>query len=198
MSFRIENKYLLNDNNLNKFFKFLSMNKAKSIYNKRKIYSIYFDNINMDSFRDSEEGTVPRKKIRIRFYNEANIDNLSEVLLEKKISSYDGKFKTSKLIKNFKKLIRYGIMDDKYGHCKITAEVNYVREYYLVNNLRITLDRFIQYKKPMISNSLFHKEKLSVFEIKTNNTNQHNLIEELFPFPKSRFSKYANAIELIY
>ena len=66
---------------------------------KRKIESIYFDNKIKTSFKDSEEGVVPRKKIRIRNYPATKKINL----LEKKISSIEGRFKTSESINDEKK-----------------------------------------------------------------------------------------------
>ena len=37
-------------------------------FDKRVVNSYYYDTINFDDFIDSEEGTVPRKKIRFRWY----------------------------------------------------------------------------------------------------------------------------------
>ena len=44
--------------------------KLKELHPKRKIQSIYFDTIDYDFFTDSEEGQTPRKKVRLRSYNE--------------------------------------------------------------------------------------------------------------------------------
>ena len=62
MSFRIENKYEVSIKKLDNFYKFLKNSNVKQIYDKRQINSIYFDNKSKDSFHNSEEGTVPRKK----------------------------------------------------------------------------------------------------------------------------------------
>ena len=62
MSFRIENKYEVSIKKINNFYKFLKNNYVKQIYDKRQINSIYFDNNFKDSFYNSEEGIVPRKK----------------------------------------------------------------------------------------------------------------------------------------
>ena len=68
MSFRIENKILVNKDNFYEFNKFLKENSAKALFPKRKIKSLYFDNSNYQMFDDSEEGCLPRKKIRVRHY----------------------------------------------------------------------------------------------------------------------------------
>ena len=62
MSFRIENKYELSITKLSEFYTFLRDNSAKEIYPKRLIKSIYFDNQDFSSYRESVEGVVPKKK----------------------------------------------------------------------------------------------------------------------------------------
>ena len=62
--------------------------------NYRKVKSIYFDNNLLELYKDSIEGSNPRKKIRIRNYPE----HKNNYLLEKKISSIEGRYKTSKKI----------------------------------------------------------------------------------------------------
>ena len=68
MTFRKEIKLKINSDNKSKFIKELINKDFKEIYPKRIIESIYFDNHRNFSFLDSEEGIVPRKKIRLRRY----------------------------------------------------------------------------------------------------------------------------------
>ena len=68
MSFRIENKYLICNENITQIYDFLRENSAKILFPRRKISSIYFDNSKFSSYNESIEGLVPRKKIRIRTY----------------------------------------------------------------------------------------------------------------------------------
>ena len=63
---RNEIKFKLNNSNL---IKFKNETKLFSTYPKRKVFSIYFDTFDYKDFIDSEEGTVPRKKLRLRYYN---------------------------------------------------------------------------------------------------------------------------------
>ena len=70
MSFRNEEKIHLNKSKLFLFKDYLYKKKAQKIFETRKINSIYFDNKNFDMYNHSIEGLVPRKKIRIRYYNE--------------------------------------------------------------------------------------------------------------------------------
>jgi len=48
--------------------KYLTKKTAKKLHTPRIIKSLYFDNINLDMYKDSIEGSVPRKKIRVRYY----------------------------------------------------------------------------------------------------------------------------------
>lgn len=196
MSFRIEEKISILKKNLILFKNYLINNKAEKLFEPRIINSIYFDNDNFQMFEDSEEGIVPRKKIRIRHYNH---DGYS--LLEKKISSGEGRFKTSNRI-SIKKdyYLKYGLLDDTYGLCKPKVKVSYLRSYYKFNKFRITIDENISYQKFFYINNKF-KKNLSeevVVEVKSNNLSNYNDFEKNFPFTKVRFSKYSKAISSIY
>ena len=70
MSFRNEIKFRLSygDQYLLKS-KLLSLG-MKQLYPSRFINSQYFDTEKLQMFFDSEEGIVPRKKIRVRWYHE--------------------------------------------------------------------------------------------------------------------------------
>ena len=63
MSYRIEDKLFFKPENILQFKNFLKNNSAKKLYENRIIRSLYFDNINLDMYRDSVEGSVPRKKL---------------------------------------------------------------------------------------------------------------------------------------
>ena len=83
---RIENKYKIELLKLGEFYKFLRDNSASTLYPKRFIKSIYFDNAKYSSYHNSIEGTVPRKKIRIRTYS--NIETFHSkifLILKKKL-----------------------------------------------------------------------------------------------------------------
>ena len=194
MSFRIEEKIILNFGNLHDFKLWLKSKKAKKIYPKRDILSVYFDNLNNDMYIESEEGIVPRKKIRIRSYPNTN----STYFLEEKTSSVEGRFKTTKKInKNeYKKLLYKGINDKIYGLCLPKVIVNYDREYYLLDNSRITIDQNIKYSYFKKSHN-FIKENNMVVEIKEN-INLNKEIKDFFPFQRNRFSKYCRAISELY
>ena len=191
MTFRNEEKLNIDRNKINLFKKYLKKNNSIKIFKSRLVRSIYFDNINFEMYQNSIEGLVPRKKIRIRNYPES----IDEILLEKKISSAEGRYKTSKKIKDLS-FLNKGIVDKDYGRCNPVSEVNFFRSYYLVDNIRITIDENIFYQK--YNNHRKHNENLVVAELKYPNNFSKDRVEELFPFTRIRFSKYCNSIEKCY
>ena len=94
MSFRSETKFRLSygDHYLLKS-NLLSLG-MQQLYPSRIINSEYFDTDKLQMFLDSEEGVLPRKKIRVRWYHEKK-----KRKLETKISSVEGRFKISKKCK---------------------------------------------------------------------------------------------------
>ena len=192
MSYRIEDKLFFKPENILQFKNFLKNKSAKKLYDNRIIRSLYFDNINLDMYRDSVEGSVPRKKIRIRHYPNSKDKNY---YLEIKTSSVEGRYKTRKIIKkeDFESYKKNGIFDSNYGTCIPNFYVSYKREYVKIGDVRISIDEEISYEN-YLSNNIFFDNKLIV-ELKTSiNKNLDDFIKD-FPFQKIRFSKYCFAVE---
>ncbi len=196
MSFRIEKKLFVIPEKKLTFLEWLSNSGGIKIFSDREVSSIYFDNENFQMFKESEEGIVPRKKIRIRSYNFFKEPEDTE-LLETKISSSEGRFKQSNSIKNYADFIKFGIFDKQYGACSPKLRVNYKRSYYKVKNLRLTYDRNIKYYKfnssKMESVNEICDDFISV-ELKSTSINLENYILKNFPFSTVRFSKYCRGI----
>ena len=95
MSFRIEKKILINKFNLFEFKKKIFSLGATTLFKNRKVQSLYFDNLRKQMYNDSLEGLAPRKKIRVRDYPK---DSNKSFKLETKISSVEGRHKTTKKI----------------------------------------------------------------------------------------------------
>ncbi len=190
MSFRIEEKILVNENDNFLVKKFLKLNSAKKLYNSRVVKSLYFDNNSFDMFQNSEEGIVPRKKIRIRSYPKFN----NKFFLEIKISSVEGRFKKSNEISETQclELIKNGIFDKQYGHCKPKIYVKYLREYYVMKNTRITYDKDIEYLN--VQQRILGKENSRVLELKPNKDKNTDELFLDFPFSRIRYSKYCFGI----
>tara|TARA_B100001029_G_scaffold120116_1_gene99712 strand:- start:154 stop:789 length:636 start_codon:yes stop_codon:yes gene_type:complete len=200
MSFRKEIKSTLNDGKISILIKWIFKNNGKVLFPERVVNSIYFDNKNLNMYFESVEGVLPRKKIRLRLYNSENYlkNFLNNTNLELKISSVEGRYKISKrqLIKGIKKN-QFSINDKDYGLCKPVLNVTYLRTYYKINGIRLTIDRKINYKKIKFSRILPYsiQDKLNVVELKYSNSELDNKILDLFPFQFNRFSKYCRGIE---
>ena len=190
MSFRIEEKILVNENDNFLVKKFLKLNSAKKLYNSRVVKSLYFDNNSFDMFQNSEEGIVPRKKIRIRSYPKFN----NKFFLEIKISSVEGRFKKSNEISETQclELIKNGIFDKQYGHCKPKICVKYLREYYIMKDTRITYDKDIEYLN--VQQRILGKENSRVLELKPSKDKNTDELFLDFPFSRIRYSKYCFGI----
>lgn len=197
MSFRQEKKIDIVYGSLNKIFSFLSCNGFIKSYPDRKVFSCYFDTINFAMFGQSEEGVIPRKKIRIRWYNNLN---QTKFYLEKKITLPDQRFKNSFQInsENFKNFKKNGYFDKQYGICHPKILITYNRAYFYNSVFRVTLDTNITYIKygPILENvSIIDKKP--VMEVKYDTQVKQSLYNNIFFFKESRFSKYSRGVNLL-
>jgi len=195
LSFRIEEKLYLKSENLIDFKEYLIRKSAKKLYESRVIQSLYFDNHNLQIYNDSIEGLVPRKKIRIRNYPN-NKD--SKIYFEIKNSSVEGRFKTREIInKNLsQEKISKGIFDNQYGICLPKIFVKYNREYYLINDVRISVDTNILYRDYK-TNYQVNDDRV-IAELKTAITKNADELIRDFPIQRIRFSKYCFGVEKLY
>ena len=196
MSFRIEEKLLINFNHIFELKKWLSKKEYLKLYPDRKIKSLYFENLNNQMYIDSEEGITPRKKIRVRNYPD---NNEEKYFFEKKISSPDGRFKEKKFLdsKEFEKIKKFGYFDNSYNACHPKLFVEYLREYYDTRICRLTIDtriNYIEYNK--LNNFKF--DPYVAVEIKAKiNSSIDQLLKE-FPFQRIRFSKYCRGFNFLF
>ena len=192
MSFRKEKKYRLSFSDMASIECQLFKKGMKQLYPMRKINSCYFDNTKMSMFHDSEEGVLPRKKIRIRWYDQGN-----KYTQETKISSIEGRFKISKKIIDeikISKIHQKKLVDNIYGDLSPVIIISYERSYFELNNLRLTFDRNISYKNPSkVTKSIF-KDEECVMEVKTSAECEDDYIEKIISLPTSRFSKYSRGL----
>ena len=195
MSFRFEEKYIINIKYKNHLMNYLNEFEIKQLYPKRKISSIYFDNFYKEMFLHSEEGLVPRKKLRIRKY--PSQEN-SKFFFEKKINSVEGKYKISQIIKKNKYIdfLKEGIFDKNYGICKPQVEVNYNREYYKLNDLRVTIDTEIKYKK--FNSNINFNNNILICEFKSTDVKKIRDFYNSEIFTKVRISKYCEAVNKLF
>jgi len=192
VSFRKEKKFRVTVNEFHKLQSLLQQKGMEVLFKPRVISSIYFDTVDMNMFHDSEEGVLPRKKVRIRWYDESE-----KFTLENKTSSIEGRFKvTSKLDNSFidKKLITKNRMDAQYGLIQPILKVSYERSYFVLNKMRITFDKNITYQYLRIANNRKYYEPDRVVEIKIPIVCPDDFVEKHIPYPTARFSKYSRGL----
>lgn len=194
MSFRKEKKIRLSISDQIILKSKLKSQGMMEIYTPRIVNSIYFDTEHYKMYHESEEGIVPRKKVRIRWYN----NDLNKQTLENKISSYEGRYKYSKDIMSSNNIKNINFLLDKsYGKIMRTLKIQYSREYFKFKNMRITFDSNIIYKNLRKSVQNYKKDFLCVVEIKTPINIDDDYINKHFNLSWSRFSKYARGVLIL-
>ena len=189
MSFRKEQKFRVSSSDSLILKSKLLKEGMSALYPDRNITSQYFDTKDLEAFRQSEEGILPRKKIRVRWYN----DDQKLLTLEEKTSSVEGRYKTSLKIKknDFDKILKSGILDKIYGNIFPSVKIGYSRSYFLFKKIRITFDKSITYK--FSDNYLIYRDFEEVVEIKAPANCSEGYLENIINTPMSRFSKYCRA-----
>lgn len=188
MTFRIEEKIRISPSQESNLRQYLLNKGALKLYAMRKIESVYFDNTSRSCYWDSEEGVLPRKKIRLRRYPD---QYLNKWALEIKVSSVEGRFKISKPISadQSDNYFKNGILDRQYGWVMPVITIQYCREYFMLGEDRITFDNIIKYNSypKSIRRDL---NGMSVVEIKAAYGSDLDRLTNAIVGERSRFSKY--------
>jgi SPX domain protein involved in polyphosphate accumulation len=195
VSFRKEKKFRVTVNDFYNFQDQLHRLGMETLFEPRYINSVYFDTINLNMFHDSEEGVLPRKKVRIRWYGDSKV-----FTLENKTSSLEGRFKvTTKLENNIieNKILTRNRMDAQYGSLHPVLKISYERSYFMFNKMRITLDKNICYQNLKFADRRKYYDPERVIEIKIPFDCSDDFVEKFIPFPTSRFSKYSRGLLLV-
>lgn len=195
MSFRKEEKLHIHKNQLFNLLNWIAENDGYKLYDTRVVSSTYLDNDEMQMFKESEEGSIPRKKIRVRSYTRGDHE-LGKSALEIKTSSIEGRYKTTEKSFNLKNIMHLGFFDNNYGICKPVVRITYKRDYYKIHNVRLTIDKHIEYVKLNKSGrGVYTKyEPDIIVEIKAEDCVPLEYLFKKFYFDRIRFSKYSKAI----
>ena len=173
--------------------------KLSKPFPDRKINSIYFDTNDLDYFKDGEEGTTPRIKVRYRWYDNDRFFN-GYVEIKKKNNFYS--------TKNRHKLKIYSNHDLRKNIIKVTGKflnptllVSYKRKYFVdTKGNRYTLDTNISYSS--LSKSFLKVSvknvSYSILEIKKDIDNI--TVDDISKFGPNvqRYSKYCEGIKYTF
>lgn len=216
---RVEEKYLLTEEEKDILFKKINKYLEKDKFYESTICNIYFDNANSDLIVNSLDKPIYKEKIRLRSYNKTpSLD--SEVFLEKK-DKYEGIVGKRRIKMTLREFYEY-IKNHNYDKSnQIMNEIDYYINYYDLkpaiyiaydrksycgknnSDLRITLDTNLRSRNSDLRLELgdagkkYFKNKYYIMEIKTLGAMPLWLVRalsELNIFPSS-FSKYGKIYE---
>jgi SPX domain protein involved in polyphosphate accumulation len=215
--YRYELKFVLDNARLSDAMQWLyNKTTATERYNKRKVNSIYFDDVGFSSVRDNLAGIPHRNKLRLRWYgDQENSLPIFEVKTKEGRLGYKTNFPIKSIESNLlelnidtitskciKELTNHNIFFDE--HLVPTLQVNYEREYYETHDdIRITIDQEIQFSDtqlhvtPNENNSFSYPFK--VMEVKFNPDMKDTVAELIKPLhitPK-RHSKYLTGLAML-
>ena len=160
------------------------------LYPQRKIISIYYDTEQLKYFNESEEGLLPRKKVRVRNYENDKIFNLeikeTEIDFRKKLvlGNIDNKKVNFLLMKNHK-------YDDLVSP---KLKIMYSRKYFKCKYGRITYDFNIKYSDLTLGNFNYIFSQKKILELKNTNKKLKDEFVKNFSLKNIRFSKYCDGI----
>lgn len=191
MSFRIEEKIVLTPSERDRLMTDLWSRGMADLYPARRIHSVYYETMDFRMFTESEEGVLPRRKIRLRRYPEQPQVRWA---LETKVSSVEGRFKTVHRpdAADVRRLLSVGLLDRHYGELFAQLTVEYRRQYFTLDGLRITFDQDIRYGVPGGRREAI--ERWTVCELKAPAAIPLDSIGAIVDIPRRRFSKFCNGM----
>ena len=212
--YRYEIKFILNEIDLVEVRHFIKKSDLYSPFPKREINSLYFDTPDFRCVKENLAGISNREKIRLRWYNEGNIDRIPELEIKKRKGRLGSKekYKLNNLLNNkitdlsagelSKNIFNYiyqntqfdSILNEYYVPVLL---VNYKRDYYETNRgIRMTIDKKINFRNISTNHPINHYNSIDynqyIMELKfsiSQKSHVSNMIRKLRLIPK-RHSKY--------
>ena len=212
---RVEQKYVLTEQEYKLLFKKINKHLKKYKYFKSTICNIYFDTINNDLIINSLEKPIFKEKIRLRSYQVPSINDDVFLEIKEKYKGIVGKRRIKIKLKDFYTYLETNNYDKDN---QIMNEINYYFKYYDLkpaiyiaydrlsycdvddNSLRITIDSNLRSRNSDLNLELgdagkcYFKDKNYIMEIKTLGSMPLWLVRslsELKIYPTS-FSKYGS------
>lgn len=197
---RIEHKLSLDRADYPGFLRWMQHHDAVLLHPDRVVTSTYFDTAGLRMFFDTDEGLVPRKKVRIRCYGTHGPSCDADHQLETKQTTEQQRLKQTRSCPDWQRLQSDGINDPDYGLCLPTVTVTYRRSYYQVHDVRVTIDQHLRYRSASAL-SIARQETTDphiAIEIKASADADLDRLANAFPFPRAHFSKYERAVRAVY
>ena len=179
--------------------KIINSQSAQRTFPNRTINSLYFDTASLNDYHDSEEGTVPRKKIRVRWYGTSRFEGVATGTLETKKTLSNHREKTSVSIKGITPEVILSLVNNLRGEKLIpVVVVTYQRQYFQnTKHHRFTLDSKIVYSN--ISRTFKYLNRTfdytNILELKININIDSSIAMNDYADLQTRFSKYCEAVK---
>ncbi len=187
--------------------------KLNRLYDDREVNSIYYDTHNLESAKDNLDGYAKRVKYRLRWY-ENDINKLANVEFKIRSNKFNYKkiFSLNESIQNLNIYEVFRINNDVFksdyenvvnliGYKRLfpILNISYLRSYYYFEDIVVTYDRDITYKKFNRKNAEVVKDLGKVIELKIpeNKLRMSKKLINEFPFRVTRNSKYITGLSML-
>lgn len=185
---RVEQKYLLTEEQFLILQDVMVEYFEKDKFYKTTIYNIYFDNDNNDLIINSIEKPIYKEKIRLRSYGEPSIDSVVFFEMKQKYKGIVYKRRVNLTLKQYLKYMKRNIFPN---NVQIMKEIDYYIKYYKLHpyifvgydrlsyylkedsNFRVTFDTNLRSRtsdlklKDTKDNKLYFDENMYIMEIKS-------------------------------
>lgn len=213
-SMRYEKKYIIRKNELFRIKHLIKNNDLffKPIFYPRFINSIYFDNENLELYKQNINGLRNRTKFRVRWYSDNENSNLEvkikngflgtkEIYPLGPILNKNKKISFQKIDNRISKLQKDMNSNIVLNFLKPTLFVSYKRSYFLskIIDCRLTLDEEIKYYKIENKHININPRKTLNYIVELKYPSDLDSLElnsfAKFPFRYSKYSKYVNGMK---
>ena len=143
---RTEVKFMAEGFQLAGFYRYLTACNATTLHPPRLVNSLYFDTATNLMLRETIEGITPRKKYRLRWYGSGG-PKPGKVSVEVKTTSSSGREKSVSTLDPSTSLLAQAELEP-YGIIFPSVRVSYLREYFSLDGIRLTIDKDIKYYYP--------------------------------------------------
>lgn len=183
-----------------------------SLYPERQVNNIYFDSIGFSSYHDNVNGSLFRKKYRVRWYG-GNIVKAENPVFEIKIKENELGYKQTNNIDNFSSDQLDELSEKIYEIYPLSRKIlkpvllnSYNRLYFTTadKKFRITLDYNLRYS-PLLNGVFtekftYNENETCILEVKYD-AESDDEAEDFFmllPYQRTKNSKYVSGIQLCY
>ena len=181
----------------------LSVKNAWAQHPPRVINSVYFDDRNLSDFLDSEEGSVPRKKIRFRWYGLDKFslrDKKGSLEIKYTFDNYRDKTVLPVNRKNPNSILSIAKTQTGIDVHPVTY-VKYNRDYFVdAKGVRYTIDSNIYYGRVNFKLNVISlcKARVSILEAKMPIEMDFEKGFSSFAHKRTRYSKYCQSVHAVH